>query len=419
MGRLRIGRGDDPGREGQRGPGRGVDVGEDRGGARAEPVSGHRNTGRRERIPPAAVMPDLHEPRHQHATDERRDPGRLLLDGRLRGVEHEPGIRFVVEPLGERRLPVPCRLGRPSLAPGRRRGLRDLAMRTGQPGQGPGPRHDPVRVVAAAARREPPATGVQMRDRVHEPGRRPVGRRGHVEVGERIPGVRIGAVLRHDQVGRERGGQFGEQEGHGVQPRTLSGPGRHRDVDARAGRDPLPHLVDVAGPREQGSARLVEGDRQHARIVPVDRLHAVAVMHIEIDVQHPQPIAPGTGDRERRVVVDAEPGRPIRHRVMQPTTRVLGVLDLPAQDRLDGPQRPAGHGRRSLVHVREGRAITALADPRLRKPVGVDREALDHLQIRLGVAPQELLVRGGLGRQSRFRPDGTEQVDPGPEPPRR
>ena len=178
----------------------------------AGPAPGHRHGRRARADPPAAVVPDLHEARHQHAPDERRDPGRLLLDGRLRGVEHESGIGFVVEPLGERRLPVPCRLGRPSIAPGRRRRLRDLPMRTGQPGQGPGPRHDPIRVVAAAARREPSATRVQMRDRVHEPGRRPVRGRGHVQVGERIPGVRIGAVLRHDEVGRERGGQFGEQQ---------------------------------------------------------------------------------------------------------------------------------------------------------------------------------------------------------------
>jgi hypothetical protein len=52
---------------------------------------------------------------------------------------------------------------------------------------------------------------------------------------------------------------------------------------------------------------------------------------------------------------------------MQSATRVLGVLDIPAQDGLDGPQRPAGHGRRCLVHARERRAIAALADAGLRE----------------------------------------------------
>ena len=228
------------------------------------PVPGVVRRRGRERIPPPAVVPDLHEPRHQHAPDERRDPGRPLLHGRLRGVELEPGIGLVVEPLGERRLPVPCRLGRPSLAPGHGRLVRDLPMRAGQPGQGPGPRHDPIRVVAATARREPAAPGVSVRERVHEPRRRAMRGRGHVQVGERVPGVRIGAVLGHDEIGRERGGQLGEQQRNRSQPRPLAGPGRQRHVDAGPGRHPLPHLVDVAGPREQRAARS-RGTRSSAR----------------------------------------------------------------------------------------------------------------------------------------------------------
>ena len=292
-------------------------------------------------------------------------------------------------------------------------------MRTGQPGQGPGPRHDPVRVVTAAPRRQPAAPGVPVGEGVDEARRRAVRGRGHVQVSERVPGMRIGAVLRHDEIGRERGGQFGEQQLDGREPRPLTGPGRHRDVDARAGGHALPHLVHVAGPREQRPTSLVEGDREHARIVPVDRLHAVAVMHIEVDVQHPQPIPPGPGDREGRVVVDAEPGRPLRHRVMQPATRMLGVLHVPAQDRLDGPQRASGDRRRRLVHAGEWRAVATLADAGLREPERVDREALDHVQVPRRVAPQQLLVRRRLRRQPWFRPDSAQQIDARPEPPRR
>ena len=76
MRRPRIGRRDDPRCQRQARPGRGIDVGEDR----RRPAHGPRPCRVRgrgcERIPPAAVVPDLNQPRHQHAPDERRDPGR-------------------------------------------------------------------------------------------------------------------------------------------------------------------------------------------------------------------------------------------------------------------------------------------------------------------------------------------------------
>ena len=121
MGRRRIGRGDDPRRQRQPRPGRGIDVGEDR----RRPAHGPR-PGRR---PQASGASGSHQPRScptctSRGTSTRRTsaatPAARSSDGRLRGVELEPGIGLVVEPLGERRLPVPCRLGRPSLAPGQR-----------------------------------------------------------------------------------------------------------------------------------------------------------------------------------------------------------------------------------------------------------------------------------------------------------
>ena len=236
-----------------------------------------------------------------------------------------------------------------------------------QPGQGPRPRHDPVRVVATTARREPAAPGVAMRERSTSRAAAPCAVVVTSQVRERIPGVRIGAVLRHDEVRRERGGQLGEQQRNRRQPRPLAGPGRQRHVDAGPGRHALAHLVDVARPREQRPAGLVEGDRQHARIVPVDRLNPVAVMDIEVDVQDAQPVAPRPGDRQRRVVVDAEPRCPLGHRVMQPAAGVQRVLHVPAQDRLDRAERPAGDRRGRLVHAGERRAVATLADARLRE----------------------------------------------------
>ena len=116
----------------------------------------------------------------------------------------------------------------------------------------------------------------------------------------------------------------------------------------------------------------MDRERQDARIGPVERLDAVAVMDVEVDVQDAQAVAPGAGDGEGGVVVDAEARRAIGHRVMEAAARVLGVLDVAAQDRLHRPERPAGDGRRRLVHAGERRVVAAVADARLREPVRID-----------------------------------------------
>ena len=110
--------------------------------------------------------------------------------------------------------------------------------------------------------------------------------------------------------GAKGGGELREQRLTAASHAALARPGLERDVDLRAGAAPSPELVREARAREQVAASLVDRHRQHARIGPVDRLDAVAVVDVEIDVHDAQAVAPGAGDRERRVVVDAEAGRP-------------------------------------------------------------------------------------------------------------
>ena len=76
-----------------------------------------------------------------------------------------------------------------------------------------------------------------------------------MQVRERIPGVRVGAVLRHDEIRPERGGQLGEQRGHRRQPAPSPVPGGSGTLTLRPGRHALADLVDVAGPREQRTGR--------------------------------------------------------------------------------------------------------------------------------------------------------------------
>ena len=254
-------------------------------------------------------------------------------------------------------------------------------MRPGQPDEAPGPWHDPVGVVAAAAGRQPAAARVAMRDVVHQSRGLAHGGRGHEQVRERVPGVRVSSVLRHDDVRPERGGQLGEQPAHGRQPRPLAGSRFERHVDRRPGRHPLPQLPHPARAREQVPPALVERQRQDARIVRVDRLDPVAVVDIEVHVQDAKPVPARPGDGQRRVVVDAEARRAVRHRVVEAATRVECMLGIAVEDRLDGPQRATGHGGRGLVHPGERRIVAALTDAGLREAERIDREPLHGLEI--------------------------------------
>ena len=139
----------------------------------------------------------------------------------------------------------------------------------------------------------------------------------------------------------------------------------------------------------------------------MNRLDAVTVMDVEIDVQDAQTVQPRPGDRQRRVVVDAEARRPRRHRVVEPAARMERVDDVAAQDRLDGPNRPAGDGRGGIVHAVERRVIAG-PDPGLGlapRIVVQLREALDRRDVAGGVAQEQLLVGGRLRRETGLRPD--------------
>ena len=142
-------------------------------------------------------------------------------------------------------------------------------------------------------------------------------------------------------------------------------------------------------------------------------------MDIEVDVQDAQAIPPRPGDRQRRVVVDAEAGGPVGHRVVEAAARMEGMVDVAAQDRLDRPERATGDGGTGLVHPAEGRIVAPDPDPGRARPERIAREPLHGGDVVGGVAPAQLVVRGGLGRQAGRRSDGPKQLHRRPEPARR
>src|SRR4029079_2646161 len=83
------------------------------------------------------------------------------------------------------------------------------------------------------------------------------------------------------------------------------------------------------------------------------------------------------------------------------------------------PERPAGDHRPRLMHPLEGRVVTTLADPGSRSPVWILREPPNDFDVASGVTPEQFLVAGRLGRKPRLGSDGPQQINSGPEPPRR
>ena len=383
-GRVRDGK--DAPSERQARPRRRVHVGDDR---RRLPGCGViRRLGWRhgtKRIPPASVPSRPQESRHGHPSNEPGHGHGSFVRGHLRGIEWFARVREVGERLGRWRLAVSGAFAGPPIAPCLRRQRRHLAMGTGQPDEAPGSRDHPVRVVPAAAGRKPPATGIPVRDRVHQSCRGAHRGCRHVEVGERVPGVRVGAVLRHDHIRSEGSCELGNERLDDRQPRPFAGVGLERHVDRGSGRHPDAQLPHPAGPRKQVAASLVDRDCHHARVVCVDRLDAVTVMDVEVEIEDAQTGRPSTSDRQRWIVVDAEARSAIAHGVVQPAAWMEGMLHVAADDRVHRPDGAARHGRRRVVHAGEGRVVTTLADPGLGPAVGRVREALDGLDVASGM----------------------------------
>ena len=148
---------------------------------RAGPSPAHRRPVRSRRAArPAHASPGAHQPRSSASRTRRgRATARTLASiasdrssaARCDAPGRLPGVRLVQE---RRRHPRDAErrcVRRPPVTPGLRRLIRWLAVGARQPGERPGPRHDPVHVVPAATRREPAPTGPAVRDRVDDPRR--------------------------------------------------------------------------------------------------------------------------------------------------------------------------------------------------------------------------------------------------------
>src|SRR5439155_19306101 len=108
------------------------------------------------------------------------------------------------------------------------------------------------------ARREPATAGLAVGDSVDEPAGLAHRGRRVAKMRERVPGMRIRAVLRDDQVRPERSGELRHEHPDSVEPGFLSSVRLEREVDHRAGRGALAELIDEARAGKQVAAALVE-----------------------------------------------------------------------------------------------------------------------------------------------------------------
>mmetsp|Transcript_19563 Transcript_19563/g.49742 ORF Transcript_19563/g.49742 Transcript_19563/m.49742 type:complete len:489 (-) Transcript_19563:155-1621(-) len=190
---------------------------------------------------------------------------------------------------------------------------------------------------------------------LHEAQRLAVPAQRHVEAAQPVVGQRVGATL-HDNGPRlehlhDLAHDGPEQRQEGV----VGGAVLERHVDRVVLAVELAAVAQRAGAREEVVAVLVEG-HGHDAVAHVERLlHAVAMVHVDVDVQHARVVAQQLQDGQHQVVHVAEarrlpllgvvqPARPVDGDVGQPVVELLRALQRRARVQLAEVEHAVKHG---------------------------------------------------------------------------
>ena len=190
-------------------------------------------------------------------------------------------------------------------------------------------------------------------------------------MGQRVGLVRVAAELCDQHVGppppHERRHDLPER----LQPGLIPGSGRKGHVHLGPLGLTRTALRDEARSGEQVLPRFMDRHGEDPRVGVEHRLGPVAVVDVDVDVGDPLRTAPQEpGDGHGRVVVDAEPGGPRWHGVMEPSGGVEGVIQPALHHLLRGHQRrPDDQGAR-LVHPGED-GVVARPVPEARPVAGL------------------------------------------------
>ena len=277
----------------------------------------------------------------------------------------------------------------------------------------PRTRHDPGPLVAAAAGRDPPSAGGLVRELVqHRRGRR--GRRAVVR--PRCASGSLACVSHPSWVtstsgpkSRTIGGTAARNASSHPSSLVPGGSGRFTAEPGASGpprseSPPVPGKKPISGAYSWIETVSTRG------IVPEDRLRTVAVMHVDVDVGDPlHALGEHPRDRDRRIVVDAEPRGSAGHRVVQAARRVERVRDLARAARPrgrgdagagDDARRPRACDRRSgcrRARTRTGPTIPSTPWPASRVASMNSRvcTSIERVVVgRLGAEPDDVRLPG-------------------------
>ena len=144
-------------------------------------------------------------------------------------------------------------------------------------------------------------------------------------------------------------------------------------------------------------------------------LDAVAVVRVDVDVGHAQPVLAQSQDGQHGVVDVAEAGGAIRKRVVQPAGEVKRALDGAARDEVRRGERARGHELRDLPQSPED-GVVAEAEPVDGAVGGIEPavRALEDVHVLARVIARDVRFGGRLRRHDarvgqRRQPIGAHQ----------
>ena len=219
-----------------------------------------------------------------------------------------------------------------------------------------------------------------------------------LQVRERVQEVRVDPLLRDQDVRPVALDERRDDLVEGSDVGLIVGVRRKGDVDAVTGSLARPSLLREPGAGEEEPPALVQRDRQDLIAFVERRLHAIAVMRVDVDVGHPHAAIGELGADDRRIVVDAEPRGPVAHRVMKAARVVHRHAGAAREHLLHRAERSTRREEAHLVHVGEGRRVAPGGEPPLGVvEIGIVRCADHRLQIFRRVDALDLVA----GRRAR------------------
>mmetsp|Transcript_36157 Transcript_36157/g.116436 ORF Transcript_36157/g.116436 Transcript_36157/m.116436 type:complete len:332 (+) Transcript_36157:111-1106(+) len=178
--------------------------------------------------------------------------------------------------------------------------------------------------------------------RQHVPQALGVAAVGQVKAAEPVARERVGAALQDERAGAVEAHHLLHHRLEQPLVRVVVHPVAQRHVDRVVLARPDADVLDVAGAGKEEVAVLVKGDRHHAVRREEGLLDAVAVVDVDVQVEHASVHLEQLQDREYDVVDVAEAGRLGSLRVVQsarPVDRDVGSASVEAHRAVDRSSR--------------------------------------------------------------------------------